>query len=243
MHTKEKKRVCRCGCGPEQSPGKCDTPGWTLREEVVIALDEKRSRKLQMPRNHPFLNQTSGVALQSWRENCDVQFIIYEGDPMNPDLSEIAKLSDYIVACSAKGNCTWSEEIETMRDLINGCEEITSDKQDVKRAVKKVLNDTATRRVISKQEAMVLLGGMDLVQCTEIIETVSIKDSTKLTLTAESTGKKYKSIVKQHENRPLEDEALSLHAFFTKIKNQKSKTIIPNFAGPNSRACYPVSEA
>ena len=65
-----------------------------------------------MPRNHKRLNQTSKYLIQSWRANCDVQILVYDCDPKNPDISEIARVTDYIVAYSCKGNSTLKEERE-----------------------------------------------------------------------------------------------------------------------------------
>ena len=65
-----------------------------------------------MPRNHPRVNQTSSLMLQSWRGNCDVQLLIYDSNPKTPDISEIARVTDYVVAYSCKGNATLKEEIQ-----------------------------------------------------------------------------------------------------------------------------------
>jgi hypothetical protein len=53
--------------------------------------------------------------LQSWRANCDVQILIYNSDPKNPDLTDIARVTDYIVAYACKGNATMKEEREQNR--------------------------------------------------------------------------------------------------------------------------------
>ena len=42
------------------------------------------------------------------------------------------------------------------------------------------MNRCTTQRTISKQECMVLVSGMPLVQCSENIQTVSISDSKRL---------------------------------------------------------------
>jgi len=54
--------------------------------------------------------QTSMYCLQSWRGNCDIQLLIYETDPCNPDPAEIAKVTDYVVGYACKGNATLSVE-------------------------------------------------------------------------------------------------------------------------------------
>jgi hypothetical protein len=104
----------------EATPGKCDTPGFELAAEPKIGMDHKRTRRLYMPRNHARVNQTSMVALQSWRGNCDVQIIVYDCDPKAPSISEIAKITDYIVSYACKGNSTTEEEKRINKELILG---------------------------------------------------------------------------------------------------------------------------
>lgn len=74
-----------------------------------------------MARNHPRLNQTSMDVLQSWRGNCDVQILIYDCDTKNPDVSEIARVTDYVVSYACKGNTTTQEEKEHTKQLIMRC--------------------------------------------------------------------------------------------------------------------------
>jgi hypothetical protein len=50
----------------------------------------------------------------------------------------------------------------------------TGAKHDVIHLSRHLLNCAATNQTISKQECMVLVGGLDLVKCSETIETVSI---------------------------------------------------------------------
>ena len=110
--------MCKSGCGQEATPNKCDTPGFPLTNKPEIKHDHRRAQKLYLPRNHSRITQTSEVLLQSWRGNCDIQVLIYNSDPSNPDLSEIARLTDYIVSYSCKGNCTLKEEKEQTKKLI-----------------------------------------------------------------------------------------------------------------------------
>ena len=113
-----KKRTCRAGAGTEKSIGKCDTPGYPLINAPQIQWDHRRCQRLYLPRNHPRVNQTSTTLLQSWRGNCDIQLIVYDSDPNQPSLAEIAKVSDYVVAYSCKGNCTYKEEREQNKQFL-----------------------------------------------------------------------------------------------------------------------------
>ena len=99
-------RICRCGAGEEATKDACDTPGFPPIDSPEIKVDHKHSTKLYMRRNHTRVVQTSTDLLQSWRANCDVQLLIYNSDPKNPDVTDIARVTDYIVAYSCKGNAT-----------------------------------------------------------------------------------------------------------------------------------------
>ncbi len=103
-------RECRLGYGRETKKGKCDTPGWKLRVEDEIDKDVRGFKKLFLKRNNCRLSQTSLYCLQSWRANCDISILIYESDPKNPDPSEIAKVTDYVVNTACKGNLTLAIE-------------------------------------------------------------------------------------------------------------------------------------
>jgi hypothetical protein len=112
------KRVCRCGAGTERTPNQCDTPGFPLQDGPAVKYDHKHSLKLYMPRNHPRLVQTSTDLLRSWRANCDVQLLIYSSDPRNPDPMDIARVTDYIVSYTCKGNVTMKEEKEQLKAMV-----------------------------------------------------------------------------------------------------------------------------
>jgi hypothetical protein len=99
---------------------KCDTPGFPLHDKPEVKFDHKHSLKLYMPRNHDRLVQTSTDLLQSWRANCDIQLLIYNSDPKHPDPMDIARVTDYIVSYTCKGNTTMKEEREQIKAMILG---------------------------------------------------------------------------------------------------------------------------
>ena len=114
---KDKPRICRVGCGIEETKNKCDTPGFLLQEDPTILYDHKHSLKLNLPRNHRRVVQTSKVLLQGWRANCDVQILLYNSDPKTPDVQDIARVTDYVVAYACKGNTTMKEEKDQNRHM------------------------------------------------------------------------------------------------------------------------------
>lgn len=98
--------------------GQADTPGFPISTEPTIEVDHKHSKKLRMIRNHNRINQTSIDLLQCWRANCDVQILIYDCHPDKPSVSDIARVTDYIVGYACKGNTTSVDEKEHLKQMI-----------------------------------------------------------------------------------------------------------------------------
>ena len=117
-YKQNQRRFCRAGCGYEQTPGTCDTPGFPINEINVIKKDDKGTKKLYLKRDHTRMIQTSMKTLQSWRSNCDIQLILYDSDPNNPDLGELSKVTDYIVSYACKRNCTHEAEKQALLDIV-----------------------------------------------------------------------------------------------------------------------------
>jgi len=118
--SRKRKRSCRFGSGEEETEGKGDTPGYELQDEPRIERDFKRGgfKKFTCKRNTRRMNQTPMDLLQYWRANCDMQLLIYESDPRSPDPHDIAKVTDYIVAYTCKGNMTTQMESKIIEDII-----------------------------------------------------------------------------------------------------------------------------
>lgn len=115
---KNAPRCCRAGAGEEATKDKCDTPGFELRSTPAIIKDHKNFLKLEMPRNHPRLNQTPLYVLRGWRANCDIKILLYSTHVDHPDLEEIAQVSDYLVAYACKGSETLRVERDTLKEFI-----------------------------------------------------------------------------------------------------------------------------
>lgn len=238
------KLSCKIGAGSPVTKGLADTPGFPLSQKPeVIRLDGKHL-KLNMPRNHSRLNQTSLDAIQSWRGNCDIQLLIYESNPDHPNVKEISRVTDYVVAYNTKGNSTWMEEITTSKNLILDCEDVAEDKSDLQRVCKKIMNKAATRRLISKQEASVMLADLPLTKCSEFIETVSISQSKKLSINAASTASTSK-FISVYAQRPQSYHHMSLHEYYSFYREevQHKPPAIPHYVGVCGHPCFPPSQA
>lgn len=126
-------------------------------------------------------------------------------------------------------------------------EEVTGDRGDVRRLVQKCLNQSAAKRLISKQEAVVMLGDLPLVTCSETIDTVSISNSKILRASGETSDNK--TFVEKYKRRHEELLHMSLYDFYHHVKNNPhelekrgGKHMIPNFVGINGTAKYPVTD-
>jgi len=120
-NTKSKKqtqRYCRAGCGYEKTAGVCDTPGFPLQQHDTIRKDDKGTNRLLLKRTNDRIIQSSIKILQSWRSNCDLQLILYNSDPRNPDLGELSKVTDYVVSYACKGNATHEAEKQALFDIV-----------------------------------------------------------------------------------------------------------------------------
>lgn len=111
-------RYCRVGHGQEETPGRADTPGFDLRSHAVLVQDRRGFVRLELPRNNPRVTQSSLDLCVSWRANCDIQPILYNSDPRNPDPSDVAKVTDYVVAYACKGNASLAEEKQQIKSII-----------------------------------------------------------------------------------------------------------------------------
>ena len=114
-------------------------------------------------------------------------------------------------------------------------ESITGDQHELTSLIRHIMNRCTTQRTISKQECMVLVSGMPLVQCSENIQTVSISDSKRL-----SKKSKKKNGMSAYLERLVEEDDLSFAEFLEQnIEKDTEKKIIPHYVGLNSRPAFP----
>lgn len=105
------------------------------------------------------------------------------------------------------------------------------------------MNSASTKRLISRQEALVLLGDLDLVLCSDVIKTVSLTASRRIAATPDN--REDKNILTKYRKRPLSLEHISLYEYFrlTNAECTKSKKqVVPHFVGICGNPTFPVSE-
>ena len=106
------------------------------------------------------------------------------------------------------------------------------------------MNSASGKRLISRQEALVLLGGLDLVHCSDTIKTVSLTGSKQLHGNDEDS-KVDKTILSDYKKRDKSLAHLSLYEYFHMTHEKclgSQKQIIPHFVGISGFPTYPVSE-
>src|SRR6187200_1730590 len=81
----KKRKVCRCGAGVEATPNMCDTPGFPLRVVPKLVHNLRGFDRLELPRNDRKIVATSRWLVQGWRANCDIQVLLYECNPLQPN--------------------------------------------------------------------------------------------------------------------------------------------------------------
>jgi hypothetical protein len=74
--------------------------------------------KLNLKRNSSRMVQSSLFLTPVWRANNDVQLLLYDSDPTNPDLFEIGKVTDYIISYACKGNMKTETEVQVLNTLV-----------------------------------------------------------------------------------------------------------------------------
>lgn len=115
---------------------------------------------------------------------------------------------------------------------------------DLMRVCRQAMNKATTKRLISKQEAVVLLAELPLTLCTESIESVSISNSVRLRRREDKETDK--TFVKAYVKRASHHESMNMSEYYHLYKNSteaNGKYYIPNFVGVNGTPMFPVTEA
>ena len=191
-----------------------------------------------MARNNKTIVQSSDVMCQSWRANCDVQVLVYNSNPENPDPYEISNVVDYIIGYVCKGSHTFTQEYNQLKQLIDSASEETGDQYDLVRLSRRLLNRCSTNRLISKQESLVLLLDLDLVLSSDRFDHINVS-STSIGNTEGGC-----SIISQYKARK-EMPNMTLHEYYhwkkgdQKKGKKKNSWNIPHYTGASTKASFP----
>ena len=81
----------------------------------------------------------------AWRENCNVQVVIYQPNPNELDVYDVARVTSYIVSYyTCKGSETSEQEADAIKGLILASEPVYVEDQgyDLARVIKKKWTST-----------------------------------------------------------------------------------------------------
>ena len=218
------RRKCRFGAGHEATPGKRDTPGYKLQDKPEIVPKGNGFEQLEVPCNNCRINACPEFALVSWRGNMDIQYLIYNTDPLNPDCQVIAKVCDYCVSYTCKGVKTTKEEINLNKCTVCRYTVTTDNQADQIRLVSQVLNKTTSSRLIPIQEVVVILLKLGMTTCTEQFDSISLNSCR--VRTDDKVG--YRNLVDMYAVRPSAYNNYSLYDFFHLKKNNTRKGDLVN---------------
>jgi hypothetical protein len=90
--------------------------------------------------------QTSLFLSQVWRGNVDVNNLLYQLDPNNPNHEDIVSCTDYVVGYQMKGAQTLAIERKNMKYLVMNMEYLHLDNMGMYRTVKTLLNRASVYR-------------------------------------------------------------------------------------------------
>ena len=106
--------------------------------------------------------------------------MLYDSNSQRPHLDELQRVVGYIVEYASKSTETEKTTRDKMKMLIMQEKENASNTPDVRRVAIKCMIQITKDKLISKQEAMCLTGGLSLFTCSETIETVSLSGYKRL---------------------------------------------------------------
>ena len=260
MKKEDRCRLCRNGCGTEETANGKDTPGFMQYEFDTIEVERARGLNfLRLRRNERRMKQTSTSMLQSWRANCDVSLIVYDTDPIKLNPNDIARVAGYIVSYTTKGNVSYQSEKDSIAALIDNAstEYVGNDEGEIIRISRQVLNSLMGTRIISKAEASCELLSLDLYWCTESFKHIPLSTFTKLQ--KKDTGET-NQVLTYAKRRS--DKHLSLNEYLQKKEKLKKHTLPPQGqeyrlrqrshlrrtfifhpTGMNGNPIYPISSA
>ena len=208
-----------------------------------MTFDHRKFWKLHLKRNHKRLLQSSKRLVRSNRANGDVSLILMRKNQMYPDADELRQICGYVVDYATKCTETESDTRKSLKQLIMTEKENISDSLDMKRVATRCMNQLHRDKVIGKQEADCLMGGLDLYSCSETIETISISNMMSIDAHGNVTEKKDLTNYKNRKDAIELDMTFYDWLIYKKSNKNKGKSIvIPHFVGGDTRTTFPITE-
>jgi hypothetical protein len=90
-----------------------------MRNSNNYTRDPRGFDRVDMPRNNQRAVQASSFLFQGWRGNCDIQYLLYSSEPDEIDVSDITRVTNYVVSYSCKGNKTEIQEKAGLKSIVD----------------------------------------------------------------------------------------------------------------------------
>lgn len=94
-------------------------PGKKLHSKPQIVNYHNGPPGLEMPCDHPCVNQHSSYQLQLWRANGNVSLILSNSSPGNPGTDDIIAIIDYVCGYACKDIKPTDTTADLFEDMIN----------------------------------------------------------------------------------------------------------------------------
>ena len=196
MHSKCSKRCLRLKHGKLHCRFKFPKP---LNPNTKIVYNEDGEPEIITQRNSHIVNNYNEIMLQTWRANCDIQFVV-----------SIHKLQQY----AAKYVTKTEPRSKTLLDVLQAIMEKT-DTNDIK-AVQQLLISSVGTRDYSAQEVCLHLLGLPLFSASREFVYLSLDGSRELAdnLSEEQSITKL-NLVDLYMDRPDSENSLIVHCYNT----------------------------
>jgi hypothetical protein len=86
-----------------------------------------------MPRNNQRVVQASSFLCQGWHGNCDIQYLLYSSESDEIDVSDITRVTIYVVSYLCKGNKTEIQEKAGLKSIIMAAQVEHGNDRDLKK--------------------------------------------------------------------------------------------------------------
>ena len=212
---------------PSQKTCRMEFPK-SLRVTPDIVHDRNQSMRLEMPRDHPVLEQHSRVHTQAWRANGDISIILSKSGTDNPSVDDIMATEKYITGYACKGNQPTGAIADLLNDMVNSCEDDTQAKSLCSK-----LQMGTVKRDISAVEACNEVASLPLYRCSHTFQTISFSGCRILENNISKVTRK--TAIDKYLERKAGD-ASSLYSFC--CKNGKVSVITGNAV----KASWPLEE-
>jgi hypothetical protein len=143
--------------------------------------------------------------------------LLYSSESDEIDVSDITRVTNYVVSYSCKGNEIEIQEKAGLKSIVMAAQVEHGNDRDVKKLARRLLNEASKTRVISKQEATWQLAGLELYNCSKKVHIESLAGEQRLGTAKQAQNFLLVKYAKQEESLVHD---MNLYDFFDHYYNQ-----------------------